>query len=270
MGIGVFVTALIFGVALVFYKPKMSEEEIRREAAKLGMVNAVEADIAGSAEEEDTSAKVTVENIPGATGTEAEAEPAEGSAEGADAGTTEADAQGESEASDDANAPTDEAETSKPKAEGTDPSMEYQADQKQKNTAENSTDASGQETAATGTNDGVVTSAGTSSGNSSSADKANSANADNGTNKSSSQTASDGAASSQKTKTGATKKLTIRKGEDSYTTAAHLYKDGLVDNAAKFNTFLESNKYDVKILSGTFNIPEGSSYEEIVDIITGK
>ena len=67
MGIGILVTTLIFGTALVFYKPGLSEEQIRREAAKLGMVNAVEADIAGLPEEEDTSEKVTVETIPGAT-----------------------------------------------------------------------------------------------------------------------------------------------------------------------------------------------------------
>ncbi len=256
MGIGVFFTALIFGVALVFYKPKLSEEEIRREAAKLGMVNAVEADIAGTAEE-DTSAKVTVENIPGATGAVEDEAAADGEAEAA----TNATGEGT-----DAATASAEGEDTAAENEGTDagdPSMEYQADQKKKDTTGSDATTTTAENN-TGTGSG---SNGTSNGNST---KTASGNSGSSATPSTAGSSGNSTSSSSTGATGATKKLTIRKGEDSYTTAAHLYKDGLVDNAAKFNTYLESNKYDVKILSGTFNIPEGASYDEIVKIITGK
>lgn len=40
IGLGIFVTALIFTIALLFEKPKLSNEEIIKEAKKLGMVEA--------------------------------------------------------------------------------------------------------------------------------------------------------------------------------------------------------------------------------------
>ena len=39
LGIGIFVTALIMGVTVKSHPQKMSESEIRAEAAKLGMVD---------------------------------------------------------------------------------------------------------------------------------------------------------------------------------------------------------------------------------------
>ncbi|MBQ9631863.1 MAG: hypothetical protein IJV04_02965 [Lachnospiraceae bacterium] len=38
LGLGIFVTALLFSIAMAFYRPTISEERIRSEAAKLGMV----------------------------------------------------------------------------------------------------------------------------------------------------------------------------------------------------------------------------------------
>ncbi len=234
MGIGIFVTALIFGIALVFYNPSMSDEEIRREAAKLGMLDAVEADIAsGEDDDADTAEKVTVENIPGATGSDSDKEDTQedaASEDAEDAASTEDTADGEEPAADDAEESQDASE----------PSMEYQGEQKT--------------TATTATESGSASSTGASSRGS--------------TATAAQETASDTASSSAAS--GGSKSLTIRAGENSYTTAAHLYKDGLVDNASKFNTYLESNHYDVKILAGTFTIPEGSSYDDIVKIITGQ
>ena len=39
MGIGFIIASMIFMIAFAFYRPKMSEEQIRTEAAKLGMID---------------------------------------------------------------------------------------------------------------------------------------------------------------------------------------------------------------------------------------
>lgn len=60
----------------------------------------------------------------------------------------------------------------------------------------------------------------------------------------------------------------VTAGESSSKVAENLYRAGLVDNPSAFNTYLEQNGYDNTIHVGTFNIPEGSTYEQIANTIS--
>lgn len=60
----------------------------------------------------------------------------------------------------------------------------------------------------------------------------------------------------------------VSAGESSYKVAENLYRAGLIDNPGEFNTYLEQNGYDNTIHVGTFNIPEGSTYDQIANTIS--
>ena len=60
----------------------------------------------------------------------------------------------------------------------------------------------------------------------------------------------------------------VTAGESSSKVAENLYRAGLIDNPSAFNTYLEQNGYDNTIHVGTFNIPEGSTYEQIANTIS--
>ncbi len=67
--------------------------------------------------------------------------------------------------------------------------------------------------------------------------------------------------------TSTTKTVTIPGGLGSDQVAQILYKEGVIDNAASFNTYLIERKMDRIIRSGVKTIPAGSSYEDIARII---
>ncbi len=60
----------------------------------------------------------------------------------------------------------------------------------------------------------------------------------------------------------------VTAGESSYKVAENLFRAGLIDDPNKFNTYLEQNGYDNTIHVGSFNIPEGSTYEQIANTIS--
>ncbi len=61
--------------------------------------------------------------------------------------------------------------------------------------------------------------------------------------------------------------ITIPGGMSSDSVAALLYNEGIIDNAVSFNRYLIDRNMDRYIRSGTKTIPEGSSYEEVANII---
>lgn len=65
-------------------------------------------------------------------------------------------------------------------------------------------------------------------------------------------------------------KLTIERGNNSYVVAAMLEKMGAVKNAADFDSYLCNNGYAVFLRIGTYEIPQGATYETIAHIITGR
>ena len=65
-----------------------------------------------------------------------------------------------------------------------------------------------------------------------------------------------------------TRSVTISGGQSSDAVAAMLEREGIVDNAVSFNRYLIDRRIDRIIRSGTKVIPEGSTYEQVANIIT--
>ena len=61
--------------------------------------------------------------------------------------------------------------------------------------------------------------------------------------------------------------VVIARGDSSYTVCRKLEEAGLVEDAQEFDNYLAENGHSRTIRTGTYNIPVGSSWEEIVDII---
>ena len=52
--------------------------------------------------------------------------------------------------------------------------------------------------------------------------------------------------------------------------SSHLKSEGIISSAHLFYIHLRTNKLSTKLHSGDFEIPKGSSYKKISDILTGK
>lgn len=63
--------------------------------------------------------------------------------------------------------------------------------------------------------------------------------------------------------------IVISGGDSSYRVATKLYQEGLVEDAAAYDTYLCENGYDRKLRTGTFQIPAGASDGEIARKLTG-
>ena len=63
--------------------------------------------------------------------------------------------------------------------------------------------------------------------------------------------------------------IQIASGSSSETVSRLLKSGGAIDDAGKFDDYLCSNHYDKKITPGVFKIPVGADYKQIADIITG-
>ena len=64
--------------------------------------------------------------------------------------------------------------------------------------------------------------------------------------------------------------VVIEGGATSYSVCLELQRLGLVEDAARFDNFLCDMGYSKSVREGTFQIPAGTSEEEIARIITGK
>lgn len=62
--------------------------------------------------------------------------------------------------------------------------------------------------------------------------------------------------------------LVISSGQSSYTVSINLMAAGLIDDVSSFDKYLEDNGYSKRISTGTYQIPVGSTQEEIAKIIT--
>ena len=67
---------------------------------------------------------------------------------------------------------------------------------------------------------------------------------------------------------GESRTIKIHSGNVSSTVAGYLYKAGLVESASDFDNYIQTVKKDRVIMCGTFDIPVGSTYDEIINIIT--
>ena len=78
------------------------------------------------------------------------------------------------------------------------------------------------------------------------------------------------ATTTEKANTSSKTTITISSGMSSETISSVLADAELVDDASKFNSFLVSNGYDMKLETGSFEFTSGMSYEEIAKILTQK
>lgn len=62
--------------------------------------------------------------------------------------------------------------------------------------------------------------------------------------------------------------ISVAGGENSAAVSLDLFHKGLVSDNAEFDKYIESTGKDNSIRPGTYEIPEGSTYAQIADIIT--
>lgn len=81
-------------------------------------------------------------------------------------------------------------------------------------------------------------------------------------------TAADGSEDTEEPKE--TVSFTVSSGETSAVVSQHLQEQGLVDNGDSFDMFISDVDLDNSLLPGTYEIPKGSSFLEIAQILTTK
>ncbi len=237
LGIGIIVTALLMGVVTDNRIP-LSDAEIRMLALELGMVDSDSLKLSdipnvapGSSEEDEPSST----GADGASEPETEENGGDGSEEGGSASGPQGDSGGDS---------GDEGESgSAGDAVGGEGSPGNVGDAAgEEGQSGNVGDAAGEE--------GQFGNAGDAAG-----EEGQPGNAEG----SSAGTASDSPIT-----------VVIEGGATSYSVCLELQRLGLVEDAARFDNFLCDMGYSKSVREGTFQIPAGTSEEEIARIITGK
>ncbi len=64
--------------------------------------------------------------------------------------------------------------------------------------------------------------------------------------------------------------IEVSDGQFSDSVCQMLQEAGLIEDAADFNNYLVDNHYDHSIFPGTYEIPNGSTYEELAALLTRK
>ena len=225
MGLGIFVTALLFTIAALFTNSGMSDAQIINEAKKLGMVEA-------SVESDQNSEGLSVEDEVKAT------------------------EEAVSNKADKAKASEDENDKAKAKAE----EEKAEANEEQAKAAEEQKAANQKKEEAAKEQEAAKQ-----------AKEAAKAAANQAAQDISASQASDSqSASSSGAALGSDVTFSVASGENSSTVSANLYKAGLVDDAGEFDRYLEQHNYDNYVQNGTFSIKQGSTYQEIANILTGR
>ena len=232
LGIGVLVTALLFVVALVFHNPRLSDAEIRKQARELGMIDAAEADDQNSEDQDDQNQDTQVQ----------------------DADAEDTAKLNEDEVTEETTENEDGSTTTKTTETLTGDEVEEAPDGRIKPPVAPDNDSS-----ASSSSDSSTSSASTGSDSASRSDNTSSDS------DSDSHGSSDSPAATGKKVT-----ITVTGGQNSDEVASALASAGLVDNGRAFDTYLESNGYDRIIRPGSYSIPQGSSYEQIAQILIGR
>mgnify|MGYP006967124739 CR=1 FL=1 len=240
LGIGIFVTALIMGVSVKSHPQKMSESEIRAEAAKLGMVDGTtvlqqatteqdeESDMETAEESEEDEHTVSVNDVTTEEQTEIDDSSEELESETQSSDVKETNENEEEEKVDESQA---EEESNVDEAQASD---ETNSNEEQ-DASDTNTDEEPSE------------------------DKEAEEQPDEN---------KQGTDSVETAKQAVT--VTIYPGEGSLTVSRRLEGLGVVENAMVFDKFLCRNGYDTRIRVGSFSIPVEASNEEIAKIITSR
>ena len=265
MGFGITVTTILFASAMVFYQPRLSEEEVRKEAEKLGMVD--EGSLS-SKEEDSISGEEKAEEIK---------EGVEGKAKAAQA-QEEANAKKKEELTEkkeEAEEKKDEANEQAQKQKAASEAVKEEAEAKKTEAEEKKTEAKEERDAAkeriraqSRTFEETASSNTKTKGRTTSTE--NKHVLPEGTNETDRTVDQNGGTSSESASSEEQIDFVVKSGENSAIVGANLYKAGLVDNPTQFDRYLEQHNYDNNIQNGSFSIKKGSTYEEIAKILTGK
>ena len=248
LGTGIFIAAVLMGIALSSGKNSMTDEEVKQRAAQLGMV-----------EEDSVLLKKELKENDSET-----TEPAD-----RDDGTKDEDAVKPDVPDDESDTPTENEK--KNIAEGTN---EENPDVKE-NDADNSDETGDTPKIDIKPGDTAKSEDRAMGGKASSQDSEDNTagSGDTGdTSKESTEKEDTAKESSPKDNKGSSDSFTleIASGVSSYTVAKLLQKGGVIADADDFDNYLCDNKYDNKINHGIFKIPADADYEQIALIITGK
>ncbi len=292
LGIGILVTAVILiAVKLSTGNGEMTDAEIKRRAAELGMVEANTYSLIDAtalhtdgedeaAQDSDTSSPVEID--PNKTGeisnkdTEKDSNGSGSFIGDTDKEETEVKEDTDKTDTDKSETAADEKETDNTdtdKAEKTENTAETEKTEETGNAAEGDKTTENTDTAeadkAEDTGNATDTDKTEDTGNTADTDKTedtgNAAdtdkteNTDNNTDTSTENALEEGTAVT----------ITIARGSASETAAAILKNAGLITDAVDFNNYMIKNGYDRRIHPGTFEIKAGSTYEEICKIIAG-
>ncbi len=308
LGLGIMVTSLLFAIAMIFYRPTLSEEQIRREAGKLGMVDSLPA--SATVEDEltqDEKAQKTEKEIQEKTAKadeqkkklkeqekQAAKEQAQANKEQEESNQKQEEANAEQE---EANEKMDKALEEANNARESALTAQDQANQQIEDAEDTPSyggiaqeiddDTADDESSDSNSNDVSTSSQDLSEEQSTASQSHQSSSSSNDTGASetndrlsSSRTTQDASnvelsqaaqtAGDAAVGTGETVEFSVQTGQNSADVGANLYQVGLVEDARDFDRYLETHNYDNNIQNGTFSIKKGSSYEEIAKILTGQ
>lgn len=252
LGTGIVVTALVLGISLSHGKKSISDEEVKKRAAELGMVEEFKS------LEEASKEKDTKEEDGGTKVSGNEAEGNELSDEGRVAGdesSTGKEAAGDKAAAENKTADDETSDENETADSKTQPVNQDTAKANDSKTDEK--EDSKQDSDKGGFGSGIVkeedSEAGVTEEENNQPDK------------------QPEAAKEESSKpAGKSIVLEVHSGDGSLSVAKRAEKAGLVANAAEFDRFLCSGGYDKKICTGKHEIPEGATMEEIAKLLIQK
>ncbi|MCR4739656.1 MAG: hypothetical protein K5886_05260 [Lachnospiraceae bacterium] len=259
LGIGIIVTALLMGFTLSTRTGSMSDEDVKKRAAELGMVEESRLLVqeAGDKETADKTEDTKEDQIKADNNTE---DSSKAVSENSGPAGTENEESGQKDRSEAPEAETPEAGTAEENTE---------EDTKKPELKDNSS----KELSVSGTvsSDGRVAEDEVKTETPASNDASEEASAEETSSKEETPSKEEAPAKDETpAKEGKGGTVTVAGGDDSVTVCRKLEKLGIIDDAADFDRYLVSRKIDSYIVTGTVKIPEGAGYEEIAKLLTGR
>lgn len=249
LGTGIVATALVLGISLSHGKENISDEEVKKRAAELGMVEEFKSLEEASKEKDTKEAEADGMKVSGN-----EAEENKALAEGGTAEDKTLAGNGTA-----ADKPVNENEAAEGKTpEGSRDAAKTEPEQaKADESKENEKEDSKQDSGNGGFGSGI--------------EKENDS-APDGTGEENSQPEKQPDAEKEESSKPAGKSivLEVHSGDGSLSVAKRAQKAGLVADAAEFDRFLCSGGYDKRICTGKHEIPEGATMEEIAKLLIQK
>ena len=267
-GCGMFISAVLMGIAVSYSRNTMSDEEIKLRAAELGMVEE-DSVLVRPADIAVPTPVVQINPVDDNKDTDTDG--------GASNGGNDSREKAENENDD----ITEESDITAKEDNESDTVSESAGDMKEeedsgddKYTDEDRLSAMGMNSSSSKNNTGNLTESRTDtdndtySGTDNNTDSMPEVKTEVKTGAGTGSDAETGSKTENRTKSTETYTLEISKGATSESVSRLLKQGGLIDNSTDFDSYLCRNGYDKRIQDGVFTIPAGAGYEDIAKIIT--